>query len=230
MSNLKRRMNLWKENPYCFVCEKEIEDFSETSLEHIRPISKGGSNKKENLAVSHRECNELKGKLLKREDWQEKLQQKEIETQLILWKKFRTDHFVKTLIEKSFGDLVFIANSLGKFPNYYLRTKIPKDEIQLQIRYIQRLRKRQDLERIIEESKYIDIYRTQPYWKIVFGILFLDHYIRTKEIDAFLHSYWRLKTFRGYFPSLILYQYADTLLDLCNAYEPEVCKKVAGTF
>lgn len=45
----------------CFVCSLEIETIEEATLEHIIPKSLGGSNKQDNLAVSHLECNRIKG-------------------------------------------------------------------------------------------------------------------------------------------------------------------------
>ena len=56
-------MQLWIENPKCFVCGKNIEIFSDATIEHIIPRSKGGTNHLNNLAVSHRLCNEFKGSL-----------------------------------------------------------------------------------------------------------------------------------------------------------------------
>jgi len=48
----------WKLNPICFFCDKDIETFEEASWEHKIPLSRGGSNRKDNLALSHYRCNQ----------------------------------------------------------------------------------------------------------------------------------------------------------------------------
>jgi 5-methylcytosine-specific restriction endonuclease McrA len=40
----------------CYLCNKPIE-FGQDSIDHIIPVSKGGSNNKSNLAIAHRKCN-----------------------------------------------------------------------------------------------------------------------------------------------------------------------------
>jgi 5-methylcytosine-specific restriction endonuclease McrA len=40
----------------CYLCKKTIK-FRQDSLEHKIPISRGGTNSKDNLAVAHRSCN-----------------------------------------------------------------------------------------------------------------------------------------------------------------------------
>ena len=44
----------------CYCCEKTM-TFEETTLEHIIPLAKGGSNNIDNLSLSHYECNNEKG-------------------------------------------------------------------------------------------------------------------------------------------------------------------------
>lgn len=63
--NPKIRKRLFEENNKCFVCGKEIKEYKNATLEHKIPLSKGGSNRKDNLTVSCRECNFKKGKSLK---------------------------------------------------------------------------------------------------------------------------------------------------------------------
>lgn len=49
----------------CYVCGKPVE-YEEASLEHIRPLSKGGTDAWGNLAISHELCNQARGN-----DWQD---------------------------------------------------------------------------------------------------------------------------------------------------------------
>lgn len=44
----------------CYLCNKAIE-FRQDSLDHIVPLSKGGTNNRDNLAIAHRGCNSRKG-------------------------------------------------------------------------------------------------------------------------------------------------------------------------
>lgn len=44
----------------CFVCGRNV-DWHESSIEHIVPISKGGTDDMENLSISHRICNLRRG-------------------------------------------------------------------------------------------------------------------------------------------------------------------------
>lgn len=49
----------------CYLCNKPIE-FGEDNIDHRIPISRGGTNSKENLEITHRRCNMKKhNKLLK---------------------------------------------------------------------------------------------------------------------------------------------------------------------
>ena len=43
----------------CILCNKPIE-FSKDSLEHLTPLSRGGSNDYDNLGIAHRSCNKRK--------------------------------------------------------------------------------------------------------------------------------------------------------------------------
>jgi 5-methylcytosine-specific restriction endonuclease McrA len=44
----------------CHICGEYVEK-CDASIEHIIPLSKGGSNLLDNLSISHRKCNELRG-------------------------------------------------------------------------------------------------------------------------------------------------------------------------
>ena len=45
----------------CFVCRKPIASYDDCSIEHKIPLGLGGSNRNDNLALSHKECNKNKG-------------------------------------------------------------------------------------------------------------------------------------------------------------------------
>lgn len=57
-----KRKSLWESGKrICFVCGIEFKDFEETTLEHKIPLFKGGSNRRDNLALSHGKCNMERG-------------------------------------------------------------------------------------------------------------------------------------------------------------------------
>lgn len=63
-----RRETLWrmaiKHNDglvSCYVCGKAITKEKYATLEHILPVSKGGTDDMENLSLSHEKCNKLRG-------------------------------------------------------------------------------------------------------------------------------------------------------------------------
>jgi hypothetical protein len=55
----KRRKQLFSASPYCYWC-KELVSEAEASLEHLVPLSKGGSNRIDNTVLAHRACNEAR--------------------------------------------------------------------------------------------------------------------------------------------------------------------------
>ncbi len=61
-NNGKLRHKLYYERGVktCYCCGKPL-IFEEATLEHIIPLSKGGSNYLDNLSLSHYECNNEKG-------------------------------------------------------------------------------------------------------------------------------------------------------------------------
>lgn len=60
-----RRRALWDSGERkCFVCGKEFKNRNEATLEHRVPLSRGGSNRRDNLALSHNECNQSRGNSL----------------------------------------------------------------------------------------------------------------------------------------------------------------------
>ncbi len=58
---LRRRLALWQAGKRkCWICRRQIA-FSEMTLDHVMPKSKGGTDALANLRPAHRHCNELKG-------------------------------------------------------------------------------------------------------------------------------------------------------------------------
>lgn len=53
-----RRLKKLQENEYCWYCGEAAED-----VDHKTPVSKGGTNEKENLAAACRRCNNAKGSM-----------------------------------------------------------------------------------------------------------------------------------------------------------------------
>ncbi len=44
----------------CYICKKQIEFGQEYEIDHIYPVSKGGSNAYNNLYCAHKKCNRKK--------------------------------------------------------------------------------------------------------------------------------------------------------------------------
>jgi len=44
----------------CFVCGEHVPKVKAT-LEHVRPLSKGGTDEMSNLSISHGKCNQARG-------------------------------------------------------------------------------------------------------------------------------------------------------------------------
>jgi len=57
------RKRMWNKPFYkiCYVCNRKIDTYEECSVEHIIPLCKGGSNRSDNLTLSHKKCNEERG-------------------------------------------------------------------------------------------------------------------------------------------------------------------------
>lgn len=53
----------------CAICGQPMTEWEKT-LDHIKPLSRGGSNKNSNLRYVHEKCNKLKGNLLDKEMYQ----------------------------------------------------------------------------------------------------------------------------------------------------------------
>lgn len=74
-----RNYLLEKHNRKCFYCGKTVSDFE---VEHMRPKSRGGSNRIDNLTLSCHDCNEKKGTLTAVEFIQQTLSTKKASVKL----------------------------------------------------------------------------------------------------------------------------------------------------
>ncbi len=66
---------MWFKSPVCYVCQIEIKNFADCTLEHIFPKSLGGTCKRYNLGISHRVCNQLRENTVCRLLWQESVKE-----------------------------------------------------------------------------------------------------------------------------------------------------------
>lgn len=56
---VKRRLNLIEKDPHCYYCRREV-DFSNSTLDHLIPRSKGGTGNLSNLVLACYSCNHKK--------------------------------------------------------------------------------------------------------------------------------------------------------------------------
>ena len=57
----KIKRELWEESNLCGICGKQLPSFDRSTLDHIIPLSWGGTCDKSNLQLAHLKCNNLKG-------------------------------------------------------------------------------------------------------------------------------------------------------------------------
>lgn len=58
-----KKIEKLRHDPICYLCGEEIESIEDASWDHITPLSKGGADSAENLALTHSWCNSEKGDL-----------------------------------------------------------------------------------------------------------------------------------------------------------------------
>lgn len=58
---LGRRWQLWANHKKCALCGEIIERYLDSSVDHIMPRSKGGSDHISNVQITHMWCNSEKG-------------------------------------------------------------------------------------------------------------------------------------------------------------------------
>ncbi len=49
-----------RDNWICYLCEKKVK-YKNMSLDHVKPVSRGGKDELNNLRLAHKECNFKKG-------------------------------------------------------------------------------------------------------------------------------------------------------------------------
>ena len=174
----------------CFVCRESINDFSDCTLEHIIPRSKGGTNRNENLSISHQKCNRLKGdRILRFDELEESLSVKqsgkksfyELMTLETLWdSSIWTCSMDSGLVEQvlqeifpyfetlqeHFGDVLF-RRGKGRRTNAYIRLKFA----------ITTLHKQSSADDLVEMSMIIENETTEKYWSLIFSVLLLEKYL-----------------------------------------------------
>jgi len=52
---------LWEYNKSCPICDLPLPGIKKSTIDHIVPVCKGGSNDISNLQLTHNECNNFKG-------------------------------------------------------------------------------------------------------------------------------------------------------------------------
>lgn len=79
---MRKKIAVWKGRikkgiyPNCFLCGRPIVNVKDLTQEHLRPLSRQGSNEDWNLYCAHARCNFEKGNMTLRE-WVEYLKNKE---------------------------------------------------------------------------------------------------------------------------------------------------------
>jgi HNH endonuclease len=219
-----KRLKLWIENSECYVCKREILNFSESSLEHKIPKSRGGTDNDTNISISHRQCNRAKGNLVSPADWIPNLKINFKKSQTFpelneeqIWTLEKDEVFIRKLIIKSFSDNEYIMDSLNLFPRFfYHRFQDSHAHIKAYCMHIQKLRNIQNLEDLIQKSSVAHNLASQSYWKIIFGLIFLEKYLSSNDPFAHELATNEFKTFKSSKPYVVLYQYSKSLVDHCR--------------
>lgn len=63
-NNTPKRLKLWEENNrQCYWCKMDV-DFENSTLDHVIPKLRGGTNDPDNVVIACIWCNNLKGSML----------------------------------------------------------------------------------------------------------------------------------------------------------------------
>lgn len=228
--NGKIRYELWLKSKLCFVCLKPINVFTDASIEHVIPRSKGGSCSKRNLSISHQACNQQRSNITCRLVWEEefKKQRSRPEKRYHL-KKPRPEKtylfdFKKIPFDKTFSheamDFCF-SNEFSEFYHQYgsVWNEIDTSLVQQALNY---LRNKHDL---IRFSKCLENDGTQRQWKLLFGMLFLEKFFMTDDKEFFVHGIWRIDQFLYRSSRSTLSDHLHDVLIYCWHLDPETFRR-----
>ena len=59
-----KRAELWAKSRICGICNKELPGIDRCTIDHIVPVSRGGTNDLSNLQLTHNKCNNVKGNMM----------------------------------------------------------------------------------------------------------------------------------------------------------------------
>lgn len=59
--NKKAKLHLLRQSDCCALCGNKILAMHDATVDHIIPLSKGGSDTPSNMQIAHRDCNTKKG-------------------------------------------------------------------------------------------------------------------------------------------------------------------------
>lgn len=75
-TKVKRLALLERDGPICQICQRPFTETDPPTIDHIIERSRGGSNRLENLRLTHRKCNDFRsnkpGVLAKKYGWHER--------------------------------------------------------------------------------------------------------------------------------------------------------------
>ena len=70
ISDEMRAILYQRDNGYCLLCHKLLENWKTAHVDHLTPVSKGGSNHQNNLCLAHAQCNKEKHNKTYDEHWE----------------------------------------------------------------------------------------------------------------------------------------------------------------
>jgi hypothetical protein len=215
MSTKHKKIKLWAISQNCYVCGELIENFTLATLEHIIPRSKGGSNQQDNLALSHKVCNEIKSNHIEEKIWRREIREIQKRKEFKIWRKARSEFELKSLLERGYEDVSWARSTIHASFRFSEIGPLHQEDLQLQLKTLERL-KIFDLTELIEASKKIDGYKTQPFWRLIFAILFIENFKRQGDVTALLHAIWRLNQFKASIKTPIIFLIHWDLLEHCR--------------
>lgn len=229
MSSKKKKLKLWARNQHCFVCTERINHFSEATLEHIIPISRGGSGKLENLALSHAVCNQLKADETDPQIWQEKIRSIHLNRNLIIWKKKRSDYELRLILDTCFRDLSWLTVMTSSSLRFSIPHIYSGHEINLISKAVSQLRE-DTTHDLIEKSKILVPNQIPAYWWIIFGVIFIDHHLKDMDPLDILHAIWRINQALKKCKNPAFFNLTWDLLQFCHNQSPEAYSKMQEYF